>query len=106
VLWFYILIKIQVIKMKPLFVFSNYNKHIIFLTHREVGEGGIVGHAAINHTRRHIVIAAKRIGAISALTASATATTINNTSHIYSYKKVLNIICYNKIHILYNTYPG
>jgi hypothetical protein len=26
--------------------------------------------------------------------------------HIYSYKKVLNIICYNKIHILYNKYPG
>jgi len=77
--------------MKPLFDSSNYNKHIIFLTHMAEGEGrGILDHATINRAR-HIatiivlVITAKQIGAIAAPT--ATNTTTNNTSHIYSYKK-------------------
>ena len=96
---YYTLIKIQVIKMKLLFVFNNYNKHLIFLTHKAAVEGkGILDPVAISHARSRIVIAAKQI--------SATAIIPNNMPHIYSYKKVLNIICYNKIHILYNTYPG
>lgn len=96
---YYILIKIQLIKMKPLFVFSKYKKHIIFLTHKAAVEGkGILDRVAISHARSRIVIAAKQIGAPAVIA--------NNMPHIYSYKKVLNIICYNKIHILYNKYPG
>ena len=96
---YYTLIKIQIKKKNLLFVFSNYKKHLILLTHKVVGERrGILDRAAITHTRSRIVVAAKQIGATAAIA--------NNIPHIYSYKKVLNIICYNKIHILYNTYSG
>lgn len=56
---YYILIKIQVIKMKPLFVFSKYKKHIIFLTHKVVEKrGSIFGHDTISRTKHSDIIVA------------------------------------------------
>lgn len=56
--------------MKQRFVSSNYNKHIIFLIPKVVGEGGIFGCDTVNHirhTRRIVgiitILAGKQIGA-------------------------------------------
>jgi hypothetical protein len=59
--------------MKQRFVSSNYNKHIIFLIPKVVGEGGIFGCDTVNRARR--TRRTRRIAAGKQISAAATTTT-------------------------------